>query len=503
MLYLKIICLFEILCLINYINTSSLDVDLNIHSNHLPYVLFSEKSQNHSNPLKHCWGYEENCSRQYRFSEPNCPGFQTGWASSKSEQIDTFYNQGDFGYVKQQKEKLTFMCEPTDQGDSSLQCSSHLQFCRGHKIMIDFKNMLNYDRPVRYKMDILSHGQIGGKCKFYKKKLDDESDHLGALQSWSPELRFFATINKYPGKCDLIISKPTFIMKIDATVNMYHHFCDFLNLYASQHVNSSDSTLFSKDVHILIWESYPYESAFSDTFAVFTNHAIWNLNTFKGQVVCFDNLVLPLLPRMIFGLFYNTPLIEGCEKSGLFKAFSEHVLHRLEISRKITFNEKIKITFLSRNTRYRNVINENELILALKKNSDYEVKRVIYSENYLSFKKQILRTHNSDIFIGMHGAGLTHLLFLPDWAVIFELYNCEDEHCYKDLSRLRGIKYITWQDTNMLTIHDENTFNDNAAHAKFVNYSFNKEEFLRLVAEAARHVKKNKLIYSAKVYDEL
>ena len=30
-------------------------------------------------------------------------------------------------------------------------------------------------------------------------------------------------------------------------------------------------------------------------------------------------------------------------------------------------------------------------------------------------------THNSDIFIGMHGAGLTHALFLPDWAVLFEL----------------------------------------------------------------------------------
>jgi len=33
-------------------------------------------------------------------------------------------------------------------------------------------------------------------------------------------------------------------------------------------------------------------------------------------------------------------------------------------------------------------------------------------------------SHNSDIFIGMHGAGLTHLLFLPDWAVVFELYVC-------------------------------------------------------------------------------
>lgn len=38
------------------------------------------------------------------------------------------------------------------------------------------------------------------------------------------------------------------------------------------------------------------------------------------------------------------------------------------------------------------------------------------------FLEQLRITHNSDIFIGMHGAGLTHLLFLPDWAVIFELW---------------------------------------------------------------------------------
>lgn len=31
-------------------------------------------------------------------------------------------------------------------------------------------------------------------------------------------------------------------------------------------------------------------------------------------------------------------------------------------------------------------------------------------------------SHNSDIFIGMHGSGLTHLLFLPDWAAAFEMY---------------------------------------------------------------------------------
>jgi len=37
--------------------------------------------------------------------------------------------------------------------------------------------------------------------------------------------------------------------------------------------------------------------------------------------------------------------------------------------------------------------------------------------------------------VGMHGAGLTHSLFLPSWAAVFELYHCEDRGCYSDLAR--------------------------------------------------------------------
>lgn len=80
---------------------------------------------------------------------------------------------------------------------------------------------------------------------------------------------------------------------------------------------------------------------------------------------------------------------------------------------------------LSRDSRFRNILNENELLAALKKNKNYDVKRVKYSgtqSKYIrDFRQQLNHTRNSDIFIGMHGAGLTHLLFLPDWAVVFEL----------------------------------------------------------------------------------
>nr|AIA83358.1 CAZy families GT61 protein [uncultured bacterium] len=54
-------------------------------------------------------------------------------------------------------------------------------------------------------------------------------------------------------------------------------------------------------------------------------------------------------------------------------------------------------------------------------NEDYQVMKVVFNKN-IPFKKQLEITANSDVLIGIHGAGLTHLLFLPDWAAVFELY---------------------------------------------------------------------------------
>lgn len=56
---------------------------------------------------------------------------------------------------------------------------------------------------------------------------------------------------------------------------------------------------------------------------------------------------------------------------------------------------------------------------------------MLYCANYVfqatfthetDFRHQLQVIQQTDILIGMHGAGLTHLLFLPDWAAVFELY---------------------------------------------------------------------------------
>ncbi|XP_063376230.1 EGF domain-specific O-linked N-acetylglucosamine transferase [Cydia fagiglandana] len=502
--------MFVILCLVllNLRATNSINLkDLNVPAEHLPYVfnaypnIAKSCAEDPQCPykalaeMKACWGYEPTCERSNSYHvRPRCPGDHRGWVKTKEAQYETFFTQADFGYIKEQISELMVMCEPSYPHDSSLECSKYLRFCRGRNLMLNFTGLIGRGDNLRYKSDILGPGQIGGYCKFYSDRLKKEAEHFSQLQSWASELQHFVRTPSRPvddGLCDLTIDKPTYIMKLDATVNMYHHFCDFFNLYASLHVNSTHASTFSRDNHILVWETFTYGSAFQDTFKSFTVNPIWDLKKFRGKVVCFKNVVFPLLPRMIFGLYYNTPLIYGCERSGLFHAFSKHILHSFNIRPQIRENDKVRVTLLSRGTTYRTILNEKEIVEALLKVKGYHVQRVVYDRS-VPFAEQLEITHNTDVFIGMHGAGLTHLLFLPDWAAAFEVYNCEDPNCYADLARLRGLKYVTWRDKTKLVQQDQGHGPGGGSHAKFTNYSFDVDEFLRLVEECAAYVRERR-----------
>lgn len=96
------------------------------------------------------------------------------------------------------------------------------------------------------------------------------------------------------------------------------------------------------------------------------------------------------------------------------------MLHRLNIPLHHKSDDKIRITFLERKTKFRQILNSDVLMAALEKNQSYAVTSVRF-ERTTPFTEQLEIIQNTDIFIGIHGAGLTHLLFLPKWATIFEM----------------------------------------------------------------------------------
>ena len=452
-----------------------------------------------------CWGYESDCTPDRIFKKTECPDGSNGWTNSKKEQEKTFFNQADFGYVSQIRNEMTDYCTPMDDKSSLLQCSQYSRFCRGRNVFIDLKKLNEITEPMRYRGDVLDDGMIGGSgCQLNKSLLQSHgSGHKSPLQSWFEEIEHFTVKDNV--KCDVIIEKKTYLMKLDATVNMYHHFCDFINLYLSFHVNDSLKDVNMYDNNIMIWDTFKYSSNFGITWKAFTDNEIMHLGPYKGKVVCFKDIVFPLLPRMVFGMYYNMPLIPGCHASGVFKAFNQHVMHRLKVKIEDLqeVGKKIRITIIDRQTRYRNILNIDQLINALqKKNKNFVVQKVNFHHR-MPFIDQMTIVANTDILIGMHGAGLTHVLFLPDHAVLFELYNCDDEHCYKDLARLRGVKYLTWEKENLVQSRDEGQHPQlNVPHKKFTDYSFDETEFVRLVMIGVKHVRSQRQKFPAATIDQ-
>jgi len=440
------------------------------------------------NSKKFCWGYEPGCKHSKRFSFPNCYSHDQRWAATLEDQQKIFWDQADFGYLKNFMDGMVEICKPKIQGDSSLKCAANLVYCEAKNIFIDFRNVNFVTSSDRYKENLFREGDIGGHCELNRNLLSQQGAHKSPLQSWYAELENYSYIKERPiqhGLCDVVLDKPTYFIKLDAGINMYHHFCDFVNLYASQHMNGS----FSTDVYIVMWDTsnYGYRDFFEDTWKAFTDYPIIRLDQYQRKKICAKDAVFPLLARMMRGLYYNMPLVPSCEKSGLFKAFSEHVLHRLGIVQENYVSEVYRVTLLVRNTKFRNILNQDELIGAMKRYSSLNVTVKEYNPS-LPFLEQLKITHNTDILIGMHGAGLTHSLFLPDWAVLFELYNTEDPDCYHDLARLRGIRYITWQNRDLLFQQDKGHHPTLGEHPKFTNYAFNAHEFMRLMEDGIHHV---------------
>ncbi len=50
---------------------------------------------------------------------------------------------------------------------------------------------------------------------------------------------------------------------LPAGINLYHHYCDFFNLYASQHINGS----FDQNINIVMWDTV---SVFMHTHYIYT-----------------------------------------------------------------------------------------------------------------------------------------------------------------------------------------------------------------------------------------
>jgi capsular polysaccharide biosynthesis protein len=136
------------------------------------------------------------------------------------------------------------------------------------------------------------------------------------------------------------------------------------------------------------------------------------------------------------------------------------------------FNQNItekpfrKIYISRQKAKYRKITNENEVVTLLK-SYNFEIH---YFEDYEFFDQVILMQQTSHL-IGLHGAGLTNMLFMPKNGKIVELRNKDDDHnnCYYTLASDLEHKYY----------YLLNEGDNNDTH--FVNISVNIENLTKII----------------------
>lgn len=240
------------------------------------------------------------------------------------------------------------------------------------------------------------------------------------------------------------MKRTTIVVQRYEYVNLYHTMTDFYNVFLMYLIFDLDP-----DSNNILWlDGHPFGGL--DT--------TWK--TLFGHVIRAGNIKKPvLLKTMIWNIMgYNSPLNQHDRDDVPFLEDFRHFFlarHDVVPSRKLNCSA-ITVSFIWRRdylahprnpkgTVQRKIENEDELISTLK--SAFPTHKINgYQLDSFPMHKQLQHIVETDIFIGMHGAGLTHTLFLPQHAALVELFPAPGSTAghFKSMARWRGLRYVRW-----------------------------------------------------------
>ncbi|KAK2143165.1 hypothetical protein LSH36_872g02025 [Paralvinella palmiformis] len=212
------------------------------------------------------------------------------------------------------------------------------------------------------------------------------------------------------------------------------------------------------DPDILFIDAHP-EGSLDSTWSVLF-HAAKRLKSLPAQTR-FSQLVFNLRG-------YDSPMSQFAEiELPLVEEFRTFFLNKFGVADHHALNcNHLSILFIWRRdyvTHPRNpsgritrkIANEKELLSHIRGAYPSHTVQGIQIDK-LSMKEQLSLVTSTDIMIGMHGAGLTHALFLPNKAALVELFPklLALEH-FSSIARWRHLIYESWSDIENEYLVDE------------------------------------------------
>lgn len=290
------------------------------------------------------------------------------------------------------------------------------------------------------------------------------------LNNWMASTRF----DERDGSNDNLKNETLFTIAVKRYeyANFFHSITDFYNAFLMLKLlrQSAEKT------NILLIDGHPPGMLFSVWTTLFKNvirakdikHPIlfkdlaWSIIGYNSPVVAIG--AKSLLPQLVFSLFggwtpfwvYSNPFVSFLHE------FKKFFLGRYQVKDYKNLNCKnLSVLFIWRRDYVAHVGNPSGLITRKIKNEGellQKVKDLLPSHHVqgvqldnIAMEKQLRYVTQADIMIGMHGAGLTHTLFLPDHAALIELYPrywpTTNVH-FRCMAKWRNLTYFSWQNTD-------------------------------------------------------
>ncbi|KAJ8604087.1 hypothetical protein CTAYLR_001728 [Chrysophaeum taylorii] len=375
-----------------------------------------------------------------------CPG-----AFSRSKEWSECERKFGMGLAASYAASKEVWCE----GKASLTCFRHAyehnkktgMFCEGRNLVIDFRKVggsSSLSKASRYLS--FGEGATTGECRKTRRwKAELLMPHaalqLRGLREAAPPAE---TVEE---------ATTTYLMARDEDCeNMFHSTADHLNAYLVGVVLGIDW----RETQTVLWDRHP-DGPFEELIrSSFSRGRLKRAADYPRGPVRFRRLVFHLESPagIVFPKVAGPKGIMRCRGSALWAGFRDHVLDSFGVLRVDPPAVPTIVVSARRRTRAKNVgrvfADEQALVDVLRKGNAMRFE--VLDLATLSFGDQIRKLRGANVLVGAHGAGLMHVIFLADEAVLLEIHPSYrlDRH-FRLAARMAGKIYLPMRSTRPVT----------------------------------------------------
>lgn len=184
------------------------------------------------------------------------------------------------------------------------------------------------------------------------------------------------------------------------------------------------------------------DDPYMELWSLFARKPLVRLSDLGAETPSLRNIIVPLAGG-------SNPMWSGdwelhsCDHSELLRVFTKRVLDFYNVNDELlAVDRPLVLTFIDRKEK-RLLVNKEEYISNLKSKFP-AVKIELVNFAAISFAEQLKIVHRTDILVGVHGAGLTHGMFMPPGSTMVEILPPGVAHKgFRNMAKLLGHNHFS------------------------------------------------------------